>query len=450
METLKEQAAILFIILFTGTASGQPVTDSIDYYILHRSYERAAVLCKRQLTELPDDHGLLMNYGIAMQALQEYDIALKSYTAALDQDKTGYAAAYRMAECYEALGDKEEAIKTYSDILEADSCNLYSMQQKARLLLSLKDYEQARDYYTTLLKHSPGNYLFNKNIGICQYRLLNESKAAFHFIQAWGANKRDLSLPVNIANAYNKLKLPVNALFYLSQGLEYDSLNIPILKTAGSIKYAMSNFEDAAEYLNKAYQQGDTSLFTSKYLGLSFFKLSRFEESIPHLRTFYSLDTLNTEATYYLGLALSSWHMKDEGIAWLQKTIDLSYPNPAFIASIYAAMASAAADKNERSKAIEYYAKAIELDPHTPGYYLETGKLYDAKAGIDNSADLYRRAIEYYDLYLKAEQPRIEIIMSQRGLREDQISAPGMDYAKRRIKKIREELFFRGELEKRL
>lgn len=444
-----KRLTIIFLILFVSFTSGaQSIKDSIDYYILYRSYDKAAKLSNSLLSSFPGDPQLLMSYGISMQALQEYEVALNAYKSALQENTTNKSAVYRMAECYEALGDKKEAIKTYNNILSADSTDIYSMQHKARLLISLRRYENALLLYKKLLLHSPDNYIYNKNAGLCYYRVQEESKAADHLVKAWSLNKRDLSLPVTIANAYNKLKLPSDALYFLKEGLEYDSLNIPILKTAASIKYAMSNFEDAAAYLEKAYQQGDTSLFTNKYLGLSFFNLSDYEEAIPRLRDFYSFDTLNTEATYYLGLALSGWHMKNKGINYLQLTIDLSYPQPEFIGTIYAAMATAETDRNRRDKAIDYYKKAINLDPGAPSYYLETGKLYDAKAKIKNIPAHYNKAIEYYELFLEKRQPFIDRIMSERGLSADKISSPGMDYAKIRIKKIKEELFFRGELEK--
>jgi len=448
MKSVKTLSLIVIILFATFKSGAQSKNDSIDYYILTRSYEKAAKLSNSLLSSSPENPDLMISYGISMQAMQEYEIALNAYKSALRQDSTIKAALYRMAECYEALGDKKEAIKTYDSILSADSSDIYSMQHKARLLISLRNFENALILYKKLLIHAPGNYIFNKNAGLCYYRLQEESKAADHLAKAWSLNKRDLSLPVSIANAYNRLKLPSDALYFLEEGLEYDSLNIPILKTAASIKYAMSNFEDAAAYLEKAYQQGDTSLFTNKYLGLSLFNLSRYEEAIPRLRDFYLFDTLNTEATYYLGLALTGWHMKDEGINYLQLTIDMSYPQPEFIGTIYAAMATAKADINQRAKAIEYYKKAITLDPRAPSYYLETGKLYDAKAKIENVPGHYKKALEYYESFLETRQPYIEQIMSERGLRADQISSPGMDYARGRIKKIKEELFFRGELEK--
>jgi tetratricopeptide (TPR) repeat protein len=322
------------------------------------------------------------------------------------------------------------------------------MQQKARLLLRLKKYDEAGALYKKLLKVYPENYLFNKNLGICFYHMNMERQAARHLITAWNNNKRDLSLPVSIANAWARLKLPGKAMIALKDGLIEDSTNIPVLKTAGSISYSMGNDQSAADYFQKAYNYGDTSEFVYKYLGISYFNLSRFEEAIPFLRGYYSYDSLNTEATYYLGLALASWHYKEEGINMLQKTIDLSYPDPVFISSLYTGMAIAKADINHRDEAIDYYFKAIELDPGNTTSYIEVARLYDGKARIEKDSSAVKRALEYYERFLALEQKRLEVIMEQTGLEADKISIPGYDYAKRRVKEIREELFFRGELEK--
>ncbi|HCC71421.1 MAG TPA: hypothetical protein DEQ09_09780 [Bacteroidales bacterium] len=438
---------ILFLTVSLYCIS-QVSSDSIFRYIQMREYSTASELCEILLQENSSKPEIWLYHGMSMQGMQEYARALGSYIKAVQDESYFQPAGYRLAECYEFLGDVRQALNMYNTLLETDSLNLYTLQQKGRLLMKLNVYSKAEECYKRLLSGSPDNYLFNKNIGICYYKTSRESLAAKHLVTAWLNNKLDLSLPVSIANAYARLKMPDNALSFLKDGLSIDSTNIPILKTAGSIEFSLGNDEEVVYYLRKAYNYGDTGVFINKYLGISYFNLSHFEEAIPFLRRYYSYDTLNTEASYYLGHALSTWHKKEEGIALLQKTIDLSYPEPQFIGSIYAVMAVAKADMNKREDAIEYYNKALELDPGRSSYYYEIAKLYDAKGKIEKDSGPYKKAIEYFNLFLDIEEKKLEIIMKERNLDPDQISAPGIEYAKKRIKEIREELFFRGELEK--
>jgi len=446
------KAKILFIFLAGIVLSLQSLAqgraDSIYFYLQKRDYRLVEEICRGLIQVDEDNPEAWFSLGIALQGMQDYQGALDSYKKASADSLLNTAATYRIAECQELLGDIKTALSIYNDLVGRDSTDKQSLQQKGRLLIRLQEYEEASGIYRNLLQDEPENYLFNKNMGICCYKLNRESMAARYLGMAWFYNKKDMSLPVSIANAYAKLKLPDKALSALKDGLEQDSSCIPVLKTAGSIVFAMGNDEEAASYFQKAYNYGDTSVFTNKYLGIAYFNLSRYEEAIPFLRYFYSVDTLNTEACYYLGLALSSWHTKEEGIFFLQKTIDLSYPQPEFIGSLYSAMATAKADMNQREEAIEYFKRAIELDPSQSDYYLQTARLYDSRGRIDNDALSSKLALDYFTLYLDIEGKKLERIMQERKLRADQISAPGIEYAKDRIKAIREDLFFRGELEK--
>lgn len=448
MKAKKYLIAVLACILLSLHASSQGRADSMYHYLQSRDYRLVEEICRELIGLDEDNPEAWFCLGISLQGMQDYPGALDAYKKASADMLYNTAASYRMAECQESLGDIKTALSIYTDLIERDSTDMQSLQKKGSLLLRLEEYEEASRIYRQLLQDEPENYVFNKNMGICCYKLNRESMAARYLGMAWFYNKKDMSLPVSIANAYAKLKLPDKALSALKDGLKQDSSCIPILKTAGSIVFAMGNDEEAASYLQKAYNYGDTGVFTNKYLGIAYFNMSRYEESIPFLRRYYSYDTLNTEATYYLGLALSSWYPKEEGISFLRKTIDLSYPEPAFIGSLYAGMALAKADMNQRVEAIEYYKKAIELDSSRSDYYLQTAKLYDSSRRIDHDAAPGKLAIEYFTLYLDIEEKKLEKIMQERNLKADQISAPGIEYARDRIKNIREDLFFSGDLKK--
>ncbi len=126
----------------------------------------------------------------------------------------------------------------------------------------------------------------------------------------------------------------------------------------------------------------------------------------------------------------------------------MNLKEPWFIGSLYAGMSVAKADINESNEAIKYYNKAIELDPGRADYYLEAAKLYDGKGMLENDTRSLKLAIENYEKFINIRDEFIRQIMKDRNLDAGQISAPGMEYARKRIKSIREDLFFRGELEK--
>ena len=67
---------------------------------------------------------------------------------------------------------------------------------------------------------------------------------------------------------------------------------------------------------------------------------------------------------------------------------------------------------------------------------------------MHNNREQLNTAIKEYERYLKIQIPIVEEIRISRGLDLDQISSPGIDFSRERIKKIKNELFFLGSEEK--
>jgi len=254
-----------------------------------------------------------------------------------------------------------------------------------------------------------------------------------------------MSLPVSIANCYVKFKEPQMAIDILKDGLTSDSANINMLKTIGYLYYLGEDYPMASDNFSKAHEAGDSTDFVYKHLGFSLYYQNRYESAIPYLEEYYHADTLNSEATYYLGLAMSSWYMKTEGISYLEKTITLLTPEPIYIGSILATIGLTYSDMNMNKQAIRSYSKALESDPGRSAYMFEIAKMHDIIGKRESDASEYRKAIEWFKKYLSIEEPRLKTIMETRNLDMEQIDAPGINYARSRIKAINEELFFMGE-----
>ncbi|MDX2415536.1 MAG: hypothetical protein QNK33_10130, partial [Bacteroidales bacterium] len=62
------------------------------------------------------------------------------------------------------------------------------------------------------------------------------------------------------------------------------------------------------------------------------------------------------------------------------------------------------------------------------------------------SADHFKLAMATYESYLEKQYVIMEEAMKEGGLERKQLTAPGLQYAKERIKKIKNELFFLGEI----
>ena len=272
----------------------------------NRDFRRVIEICDSLMAEEGPRHYLLKKSGLAFQGLQDYENALASFILASEDDSTDISLNYMISECLEQLGDINSAIALLEEIYLSDNTNLYCLQNLARLKIKLKDYTSAIPYCRRLTDSFPDNF--------CNYQLGFIDIALENFRKAWSLNKRDLTLPVNMANCHVKMKQPEKAIDILNEGLSYDSLNINILKTVGYLYYRGENYGLSVPAFAKALAAGDSTEFVRKHLGISLYNESRYEESIPELMAYYMADTLNSEAAYYLGKAMTSWHLKEKGI----------------------------------------------------------------------------------------------------------------------------------------
>ena len=433
----------ILIFLFLGPLLYSQTEEAEKAFLL-KDYRSTIEQCNRLLINNPDMQEAIILLGMSYQETQDYQKALQTYNLAYNQ--ADITIRYLRAECMEVIGDIKPAYSIYKEAYKQDPSRVHALRNLARMAIKRKSFEAGEAYYTVLVGMYPDNFLFQKNLGTCKYNVKNEMGSLKHFKIAWDLNKKDLSLPISLANVHAIQQEPFMALRYLYEGLEYDSLNVPILKTAAIIHFKLEVYDTACYYLNRVMIAGDSSVFTNKYFGISLLNNYLFEASVPHLRVYYEDDTLNSEAAYYLGLALAAMPNKQEGIDMLNKTIDLMNPDSSMIGSIYSAIGRTWSDINNFPGSIKAFKKAIAYAPSEPIYIFQLAKIYDQSGKINSSADHYKLAIATYESYLEKQYVIMEEAIREKGLDRVQVTAPALRYAKERIKKIRNELFFLGEI----
>lgn len=293
---------LLLIITLSGlflSISGQTLLQDAERSLLMKNYPETISLCRSLLEKEPDRQDVKILMGMAHQAMQDYQPALEIYSSAGPEDNI--SVQYLKAECLENLGDIGSALNIYLSIFENDSTDMHAVRNIARIQLKAKNYQIAKEYYSILTDKYPDNYIFQKNLGICNYQLNEEFFALNNFRSAWELNKKDLELPINIANVYVRIQEPQNAIKILEEGLGYDSTNIALLKTSAFIYFKGERYITAEERFKKVLTLGDSTKFTRKYLGISEYNEKKYLEAALNLKEAYQLDTLDSETTYYLG-----------------------------------------------------------------------------------------------------------------------------------------------------
>jgi tetratricopeptide (TPR) repeat protein len=222
-----------------------------------------------------------------------------------------------------------------------------------------------------------------------------------------------------------------NGLVLANEGLAIDSLNIELRKHRAYLFYLTEQYDQALEDFNQVMVAGDSSKFTCKYYGLCFFEEKSFWDARKHLLMAYEKDTLDAETTFFLGLSYRWSQEEEEGVKYLNKTLELLQPDPRQMSRIYIELAGVYQVLHQFDMTIESYNKVLEYSDHKDLIYFRLGQVYEEN--LHNK----KLAIEYYQKYIDLRTADHQLYNSSTETME-----PLLDQVQSRINRLKEELFF--------
>jgi|GEM_PF-6688988 len=430
----------LFLVVFK--VAGQPSINDIDMAIASRDFREAARLGALITGTGGSSPALSLRLGIISVAMNDYLKALQYLGEAEAGGTGGIQAPLLMAECHEALGDIKSASAKFDELVAGDRSNLYIINMYAKMLIDNRLFSDAVKWCQLLVDSVPQNPVFRKNLAVCFSQISMDDHALMHFRASWNLNDRDLGVLTAITNCILRLKMPGAGLEIVTEAIGTHPGNPVPYKCRGNLLFAMKQYEDAAEAYLNAYNLGDTISTTARQVGFSYFGAQQYRNAIPYLMIHYRSDTTNIESAYCLGYAMAAWRMQEEGIKMLRYCIDLMAPDSAYYANIYSAIGKASNTLNRHSDAIGAYNDALTFNPDDPDLILGLARSFDG-------AGEYKDAILYYEQYITHQEGMLKKIADSKGITTDRFVTPSqVVFARDRVKKIRDELFFMGEIKK--
>jgi len=125
---------------------------------------------------------------------------------------------------------------------------------------------------------------------------------------------------------------------------------------------------------------------------------------------------------FYAGLSYKRLGKVDEALIFLQRAATVAVP--AYVADIYHHLGRTYSQKRMFDDALDAYFKVREID--SSNYYV----LFDIAIAYEESKRDIMAALPYYELYVK---------------KTTNTNAADYEYAKNRIERIKEQLFFEGK-----
>ena len=427
---------LLSLISFSLFSQQLSQKDSISLLLLNQEYEIAISQCENILKTDSSATWAWAPMGQAKQKLTRYKEALGNFQKAVKYFPENLPIKYSQGASYSQLGDYSKASDNYLTILEIDSTQLLARIELAKSYYNGKKYLKAIPIYKKLLIEQPGNYTFNKELGLTYMNLDSLKQATWFMHNATNINNRDQGLIAKLATLHNQEGDYSLALSVVKLGRMHDSTSLPLISLEGYCNYLLQKYISAIDLFKLARSLGDSSVFTSKYLGISYVYAENEAKAIPILEKVFQEDS-TANSCYYLGMAHYGLENFDSAYNYFVLTQKLMEPVPTIKASVHKYMAGSLTNLENYPEALKNYQLAYKLDPSD--YVV----LYNIASVYDHYLDEKKKALEYYEKFLAKSgfEPTEESMIAN-----NYVSISLVAY--QRANKIREDLHFEGELNK--
>lgn len=245
---------------------------------------------------------------------------------------------------YIDIGKYQLAENKLDDLLDQynDWAHLYN--QYGKILLARKDYEKARKYFLDAQNFSPNDS--SSKIGLEQV-LMALDKQLYKADQAF--KKGDYKLATLIYHDYLGLEEWPSPHFNLAHA--YNGL--------GWSQFYKKQYEYAIEKFLKSIEHEDFKASSAKGLGLSLFAIKNYQDAIPYLKMALQYDPKNKDLGYKLDWSI----LRSESLSFSQKYFEDILKDHPLRASPYMALGWIHYNWRNPDLGIEYFLKAISLDP---------------------------------------------------------------------------------------
>lgn len=180
-----------------------------------------------------------------------------------------------------------------------------------------------------------------------------------------------------------------SALHYLTEGLKISANNATGYYFLGRVRYYRKEFSSAVLALKNSIALRPENADSYLYLGQNYVELDSLELAIENFRK--ANDLLPDEPEYLekLGITLAKNGITEEAVINLEKALTKDKQNP----YVYYALGNLyAQSRNNPSKALPYFEKAVILNPDIPDGFLNLGNTYFLLANFDQAIISYKKA----------------------------------------------------------
>lgn len=412
-----------FLLNAQNAKSIQEAMDSYDYATALKLIEKETNLSSKTL----------LCKAIALKSLHRSLEAIDVLKEVQANEPGNVQVLIELAECSKLSGRTAQATEYYKCVTELNPKHQYAQFQYARQLCNQRKYDLAKQVISELIQ---------TDSTAVSLRLLAE---CYEY-------KKDYIKAFKIYSNIIK-KYPYDYLSYLKQGAilianedyegvksltekyrEIDTTNIEINRQNALSYFLIKNYKTAINRYSQLAAQGDSTLQTCYFLGISHYARYHYFEAHDWLERAYQINPEDVNILYYLGRACAKTSWKKEGIEHLCKAIEITIPKDSTMGRLYKGLADCYKLNSNYPEMIDALKEQLKYLPKNYMIFYKIGETYYIM-------EKYDEAKVYLNKFL---QTKAKNQLKEEGDEEENTSYEKCYAAAERIlSEIRKEKFFK-------
>ena len=345
-----------------------------------------------------------------------YTKAVKAYKNLENKDEV----YDKIAKAYMALGNYGEALKFYKKSTEANPESKLIQYEFAKLLSKVKKYNEAKDLFNALILKDSLNPNYHYELGIVLEKEKNPV-ALEKFKTTFNLDSTHQKAIFKIAKHYIFKRKFELAHQIIDIGLDSYSENIELISLKAQTYYYQEYYTHSAVWFKKLIDLGEESEFIHEKLSISYAENYEYENAIYHRKQVLRFNPNDANTLFVIGSYYEKLSDFDKAAEYMEKSLSLQ-DQP--LDNEYAKLARVYNSQKKYKLAIEAFQKALKENPSnlaTEFFLIRTKEEY--YADLDTKINLYENYIKKYK----------------------DVRTPYVDFAKVRLKDLKEEKFLKSE-----
>lgn len=422
----------LLLCIFPVSLFAQ-TSDEIRQMMDNYDYEKVITIIDSHC----EDSLLLITKAQALKAMNRYPEAVGVLNSLIFKDSTNTKVLIDLAECYKWTGNSRRAADCYQKAMNLQPENKFFRLQFIRSLLASEDYEAARTACHGWLEQDSVSATGYKYLAQAYEGLQDPTSAFLSYNIAYRRDSLDAQTVASIAGIFSNNQQFQDAVDVTECYRLSDTTNIDVNRQNAKAYCMLRDYTTAVSRYEELKRLGDRSFLTLYYLGVSHYGDNWFYGAYDNLKEAYQKNPMDVNVLYYLAKASARTSWKKEGVEYMEEAFRIAVPSDSMMVRLYDGLVECYDYALETKKEIAALEKLYSYTKKGSIFY-KIARLYDWKEDAKN-------AIRYYEKYMATVPEDQRYALDENGNpAEDRITL--YQQAWKRIKKIKEEGFFKGEV----